>query len=432
MSKVAKQCIAILIVLLIGALVGLGVVSMQKQTVEQARVSLERQIEDFRSREKNQILEANKLKEQIQAVETEKARLEEELKNFSGLDVEEMKSKIQSLTKDRDQWKNKLDEIQKERQELLAKLETPVEPQIVYKYMDQYGNEIDPTQPQAQPDPVQKTLPAAAQPSLSVDDELYWAQILKERTALELEVDNIRRELSQSAIQVTELKKKNTDLQLEVQKLANDKEEIERQIKHGKDLADSLALELARAQNDKKFLNDRMARMNDENSGLREQIRQLTSTKIALERSIVRLQDEKKDTERKLLETENVIQGRIDEIWKIKNSLDQSFGEGAKKGGTQVELPPIVVSSKEMTGGQDPNAVTVPGINGNIVSVNHENNFVIIDIGQSQGIGVGNSLNVYRGAEYVAGLEIIQVRKEIAAADIVSKVSDIKIGDTVR
>ena len=41
-------------------------------------------------------------------------------------------------------------------------------------------------------------------------------------------------------------------------------------------------------------------------------------------------------------------------------------------------------------------------------------------------------MNVYRGAEYVAGLEVIQVRKDIAAADIISKVVDIKIGDAVR
>lgn len=266
---------------------------------------------------------------------------------------------------------------------------------------------------------------------LSASDELYWAQILKEKTALELEVEKLQGEISLSALQTTELKKKNSDLQLELSKLENEKQDIARQIKYGKDLSDSLSLELARAQNDKKFLNDRLLRMNEENSGLRGQIKQLTSTKIALEKSIVNLQDQKRNVERKLIETENVIQGRIDEIWEIKKSLDDSFGSEARNG-NQVELPPIVVSSQAMDGDDDPNINVAPGINGNIVSVNNDNNFVIIDVGKDQGIGLGHNLNVYRGAEYVAGLEVIQIREDIAAADIISKVSDIKIGDNVR
>lgn len=430
MSKIAKQCIAGLTVLLIGALAGLGFVSFQKQTVEQTKAGLENQVEDFLSREKKQLLEMNQLKEQIKVAEEKKAALEEELKKFSGIDIEGMKEKISTLTQERDQWQARIDALQKEKQELLVKLEQKPEPQIVYQQMDPDGNAMEPEQQGEDAITTEESL--AMKDGLRVEDELYWAQILKERTNLELEVEKLRRDLSQSAIQLTELKKKNTDFQMELTKMVHEKEEIERQIKHGKDLSDSLSLELARAQNDKKFLNDRLVRVGDENSGLREQIRQLTSTKIALERSIVSLQDEKKEIERKLLETENVIQGRIDEIWQIKQSLDQSFGPNAKDGAGQVELPPIVVSSKSVEGGQDPNVNAAPGLSGSIVSVNNENNFVIVDIGQNQGVALGHSLTVYRGTEYVAGLEVIQVRKDIAAADIVKKVSDIKVGDIVR
>ncbi len=431
MSKIAKQCIAGLTILLIGALAGLGFVSFQKQTVEQTKAGLENQVEDFLSREKKQLLEMSQLKEQIKAAEEKKAALEEELKKFSGIDIDEMKEKISTLTQERDQWQARIDALQKEKQELLVKLEQKPEPQIVYQQMDPDVNTMESGQQQVS-DAITTEESMAMKDGLRVEDELYWAQILKERTNLELEVEKLHRDLSQSAIQLTELKKKNTDLQMELTKMVHEKEEIERQIKHGKDLSDSLSLELARAQNDKKFLNDRLVRVGDENSGLREQIRQLTSTKIALERSIVSLQDEKKETERKLLETENVIQGRIDEIWQIKQSLDQSFGPNAKDGAGQVELPPIVVSSKSVEDGQDPNVDAAPGLSGSIVSVNNENNFVIVDIGQDQGVALGHSLTVYRGTEYVAGLEVIQVRKDIAAADIVKKVSDIKVGDIVR
>jgi len=209
------------------------------------------------------------------------------------------------------------------------------------------------------------------------------------------------------------------------------KDEIERRIKYGQDLSDSLSLELARAQNDKKFLNDRLEKITTENSTLREQIRGLTSTKLALEKNIVRLQDQKKEIEAKLDETESVIQGRINEIWEIKDSLEKNFGVEEKLS-SQVDLPPIVVSDRPMETEQDPNLFPAPGINGNIVSVNNDNNFVIIDIGLDEGIHLGDSLNIYRGAEYVAGIEVIQVRQDIAAADIISKVADIKVGDAVR
>jgi len=430
MSKVAKQCILLLVVLVIALAIYAGFVSMQKQQVEQVRGTLEKEIEDYRAREKAQLAEAKKIKDQIDAMEAEKAKLEEELKKFSDIDVDGLNDQIAQLTQERDELQKRAEALAQDREALVMKLDKKPEPQVVYKYVDAQGNEVDPAK-LAEEAPAQSGLSVDVGGGLTESDEIYWAQVLKEKKVLELEVEKLRSDLSRASVQVTELKKKNSDMQLELAKVMNEKEEIERQIKYGKDLSDSLSLELARAQNDKKFLNDRLLKINEDNLGLQDQIKELTSTKIALEKSIVRLQDEKKDTEKKLMETENVIQGRIDEIWEIKKSLDDSFGPDAKNT-SEVELPPIVVSSQNMEGDQDPNAIDVPGINGSVVSVNSDNNFVIIDIGQDKGIRLGDNLNVYRGVEYVAGLEVIQVRKDIAAADIISKVTDIKIGDVVR
>lgn len=431
MSKVAKQLILILAVILLGLVAYVGYLTMQNNNLVQAKGSLEKQIEDFRGRETEQIINFKKVEKQVKTAEEVSAGLEAELKKFAGVDVEAISQQLADLQKERDSWSKKVELLKGEREGLLAKLQEIPEAEVIYKYLDSEGNEVDSEQVVMG---TAKTSIFSAlgyeQAGLDESDELYWAKILKEKTVLELEVEKLRGELSQTALTATELRKKNSDFQLELTKLMHEKEDIERQIKYGKDLSDSLSLELARAQNNKKFLNDRLLRMNDENSGLRGRIKQLTSTKIALEKSIVRLQDQKREVEHRLIETENVIQGRIDEIWDIKKSLDESFGPKAKHG-NQVELSPIIVSSQEM-GTDDPNTKIAPGINGNIVSVNNDNNFVIIDIGKDQGVGLGHNLNVYRGVEYVAGLEIIQIRGDIAAADIISKVSDIKIGDAVR
>ncbi len=415
MSKVAKLLIvflggALLLALLYGAFI-----TIQKQQIAQTEASLQEQIEQSSVREKKYITDINAVKEQIAAAEQTKSEIEKKLKDLEGVDVDSLKAQMDGLKKERDDWKAKVEALKKEREGLLVKLDEKPKEKIVYKYIESEGQQA-----------------SAVAPVVSGSDDVYWAQVLKEKTSLELEVEKLKGRLAEGTVAITELKKKNSDFQLELSQLTYQKEEIEREIKYGKDLSDSLSLELARAQNDKKFLNDRLLKFNDENSTLREQIKQLTSTKIALEKSIVRLQEDKKSVEKKLMETENVIQGRIDEIWQIKNSLDQTMKPEAKNG-NGVELAPIVVSSADSPGSfqkvSNPNA---PGIDGNIVSVNTENNFVIIDIGEDSGIKAGDTLNVYREAAYVAGLEVIQVRKDIAAADIISRVSDIQVGDAVR
>ena len=83
-----------------------------------------------------------------------------------------------------------------------------------------------------------------------------------------------------------------------------------------------------------------------------------------------------------------------------------------------IELSPIIVDQDQLSGDVSEPQPIETGVNGNVISVNDENNFVIVNLGQDTGLQLGDKLNVYRGAEYIAGLEIIQVRKDIAAADI--------------
>ena len=61
------------------------------------------------------------------------------------------------------------------------------------------------------------------------------------------------------------------------------------------------------------------------------------------------------------------------------------------------------------------------------------NNFVIVDLGQeNSSVSVGNALKVYRNSNEIATLEVIQVRRDICAADIKDKTSELKVGDIVK
>jgi predicted nuclease with TOPRIM domain len=210
--------------------------------------------------------------------------------------------------------------------------------------------------------------------------------------------------------------------------LKNERDEIVSKIKYGEDLADSLSIELARSRNDQKAVQDRADKVTAENQSLRGDIRQLTTTKVALEKSISKLTDEKGVIEKKLVETENIIQSRIDEIWKIKKDVDKRFDINKNAYG-EVELAPIVVNA-----GSAPAKMTAESVRkaGNIVSINEENNFVVINLGEKDNVRVGDALKVYRDKSAIGTIAVIQVRKDISAADIKQRTSAFKPGDTVR
>jgi hypothetical protein len=91
-------------------------------------------------------------------------------------------------------------------------------------------------------------------------------------------------------------------------------------------------------------------------------------------------------------------------------------------------LQPIVVKAAEPQGTTRVSAGCRPAS-----GLYEENNFVIVDLGEQDGVKVGQTFNVFRNTEKIASLEVIQIRKEISAADIksVTPGSKLKIGDLV-
>lgn len=423
MSQAAKQILTIFLGVSLLAALGFALItSLDKDRLVKEKAALTKQLDDYQMRERNGAVELKNIKDKLAAVEKERNELASKVSNVGG-DITEMDARIKDITRERDDLKRRFDTLQEERDELAKKLtdKSQALADVSTKTAQiATGAVVQPDMAGLKQEPVPG----------SPDDENYVAQILKEKVALQMDLDQIKGELSKSALEVSELKKQNSDLQMEISKLNTDREAIAREIKYGSDLAKNLSIELARAQNEKQFMSDRMEKILNENSNLHEQLKNLTSTKIALEKSIVKLQGDKKDVEGKLLETEGVIQNRIEQIYQLKDSLEKDFKPSVKNSKGEVELSPIVVKSgdKGAMDVQDPKG----GLKGNIVSVNDENNFVIVNLGEDAGVRTGDRLNVYRGPDYIAGLEVIQVRKDISAADIKSKMTKIEVGDSVR
>jgi hypothetical protein len=217
--------------------------------------------------------------------------------------------------------------------------------------------------------------------------------------------------------------------------LKNEKQSIEREIQYREDMVNNLSLELARTKNDKKFMGERADKLEKDNISLRQELKQLVVSKGALEKSIIRLSQEKDQIEGKLGQSESIIQSKIDEIWQIKGDIDKTV-DAAKivnPTGSQMELSPIVVTSDGQAGTMAvPPSSQGPGFHGRVVSLNEDNNFVIIDLGESAGLKLGDVLGVYHDSKYIARLEVIQVRKDISAADIKEQWTKVRVGDTIK
>ncbi|MDP8211829.1 MAG: hypothetical protein P9X22_00880 [Candidatus Zapsychrus exili] len=71
----------------------------------------------------------------------------------------------------------------------------------------------------------------------------------------------------------------------------------------------------------------------------------------------------------------------------------------------QVELDKIVVANVETPEGR-------------ILSVDTETEFVIINLGEKDGVKMGDLLSVYRGKDYLGDVEITRLQSEMSAADL--------------
>ncbi len=429
MSKASKQSIFLLIFLLLASIAFCGYLVFDKQQMEKDKQTLELQLDKAKKSEQDKNKELIEAKDKLQLAETAKIKIETDAKAAQAK-ADEIIAKTDELTKDRDKWKSRVDEITKERDNLVAKMQIMVSEGVTAKEPGVVSEDAK------LPDDLK---------ALGINqNEEYWASLLKEKASLQIKLDALKDDLSKKSMEIVDLKQINADLQIEMDSLKNNKHEIDRDIKYKEDLINSLSLELARTKNDKKYIADRIIDLNNENNDLRGQLKQLVSTKTALEKTIVQIKDDKQKLERRLNETDNMVQSKIDEIWEIKESLDRAFQKTSLSPSATIDLDKIVVSQGSKGEGSVLQAIgdvkeasnepdlMVPGFQGRVVSVNEENNFVIVDLGEQSGIRLNDVISVYRDSKYIARLEVIQVRKDICAADIKEQWSKINVGDTVK
>ncbi|MFA4889266.1 MAG: hypothetical protein WC628_06810 [Candidatus Omnitrophota bacterium] len=340
-------------------------------------------------------------------------------------EAKRMDGRIRSLEGERSLLNKQLEEISRLKQDLDSKFD------LVNKEKNDLVEKLKKLQ-QAQA-PVQAHGPAQAE-FVPQTNDAYWANLLKIKAELEMQLAAVRGDLKSIQLTNEQLQRERPTFELDINSLRREKEDLKRQIDYNQKLMDSIAKDLVREKNDKSLIEDSLKSLKNENSVLTQQLKSLLNHKSKLETKMQGLQEDKASVERRLSEMEAMLSDKSIQINKLKNEIE-SLRSGkpldlSAENKNSVELAPILV--KPNAAEETPAAPDIGEMQGRVLALNKESNFVVVDLGEEAGIKAGDIMHVYRDNKAVATLEVIQLRKNISACDIKKTNTPLKVGDVVK
>jgi septal ring factor EnvC (AmiA/AmiB activator) len=238
------------------------------------------------------------------------------------------------------------------------------------------------------------------------------AELLKTGEILKKKMEDTSKEKQRLQEQLTKVQEEKEDIGKQLEALEKSKKELTAQLK---EIRQAFSTKLDELSKKKSELEEQIKKLEEDNSRLKRKVAAggQNSFESAFKPEPSRF-------------SENYSGGAF------SSSQSQSSAIYVNSPSQSVELPPIVVrpfSEEQKTERQD----TVQGapLMGRILSINKENNFVVINAGNNSGVKNGDILHVFRKDEQIAEIEVIQVRSTVSAADIRSQSALIKTGDTV-
>lgn len=411
MEKKIKLIAVVLGALCLGAL-GLAfsyITKYNKLTSDYQQLEKEKQdlhVENNRIAQK-----ASKAEEEVSRLKEREAKIQQELDR---------------LGSERDDLQSRYDKLSDERDKLLDKLE---------KALDKPAAAIQDSEGES-------VVPAG--------DE-YWAGVLRQKEDLQIQLNKLKDTARDEQINMNELTKEKTELNLEIEKLTKEKDETQRKLEYNEKMADTFSLQLVRERDDKRKMDKQLKLIKEENYALRGRLKEVMSGKISLERRLKDTEDKRLDLYNRLSQMDLVLQDKLSAVLDTKQDLSDIRKGSAPSSGSSIELSPIVVQNKNRK--EEPEIKEEPvvpdkpateavsalndgfsssGISGKVREVNAENGFVVLDVGQKQGVKAGDVFGVYRDSREIARIEVIKTSLNVSAADIKTKNANIQPGDTIR
>lgn len=219
--------------------------------------------------------------------------------------------------------------------------------------------------------------------------------------------NNERREKITLQDELTEVMKQRKKLSLEIEELKLIKADLE--------------IEIGELEEETKVLSDNYEKEKSQNDVVRLELAQKAERLEKVEGELESAVSEK-ETLQEMHESEKAkyaeLKGRVDKLVEVKNVLEEKVRSIINKQG--IELERIVVKSE----GE---------LEGRVLVVNREYNFVVVDVGVKDDIELGDFLTIFRNGKYVGEAQIEKIYDTMSAATIVkeTKLKAIMVDDNV-
>lgn len=336
--------------------------------------------------------ENNTLQERYQRINQENRQLNQRLSTIN--------QQLSQIEQERNNLKERYQQVAEERNMLAEKLQQQPQPQVV----------------QAR---------SVSTPSGKGDD--YWADFVQKKAELEVRLDSLKSEILDTQSKVAGLQKENKELSLKTDQVEKEKERLEQQIKTKQRALRVMSMDLVAEREGRGQAVSEVKKLRNENTSLKRELIVASKQKGSLQDKLRETLEKKNKLEDNLADAENILREKSLAFRELQTDLTRTITEGKKVvagESSSVELPPIVVR---------PDSPGLKGLRGEIVAVNPQEKFVVLDLGESSGINPGVLLKVMRGNREIATLEVIETRQNISAADIKESLGgfDIKEGDIV-
>jgi len=204
-------------------------------------------------------------------------------------------------------------------------------------------------------------------------------------------------------------------------------------------------------QQSKVSIEDELARARRELTDSQDQLAQAVQAEETLKTSVEDREQEiarlTKDLEQTRGQQEKLT-GQVTELQSERDALKQQLAELERAKGEleskvmelsdrpTVELDKVVVSGEPGAGGaaaMPVSAMAGSASSGQVVVVNREYDFIVMNIGKNHGLAIGQEFKVVRGSETLGKVKVEKVYDELSAAAILpeSKKDSIREGDAV-
>ncbi len=257
-----------------------------------------------------------------------------------------------------------------------------------------------------------------------IESDNFIAGLLKEKVTLEVELKRLKKTLTPKDLEIGRLKKDIMDFDFKLSQSEQEKDLLEQNLKDSTVVAEILSKDLLKEKD-----RNREDRKKTENTKIENRLLKIRVSE--LEEDADRFKNlfaERDNMQLKIASLERELETKEEQIDNLKLAHDRRRDSGgwraeAYHAPDEVELPPIILQREDYGRGTVglsslEKAGRSSALKGRIATVNREHDFVVIDLGEQDGIHSGAAFNVYRGDLIIGSIETMQTRTGIAACDI--------------